>query len=423
MRHDHLLRAGGALLLGLLTLSACTAEHGEEVGSAQQYEPASLSAAEALADVVSASTRFGADSLAASAQGQNVVLSPASIMVALAMLAEGAEGPAAAELDELLGAAGADRTSAFSALQAAVLEYDGDPAAVQEDDLPDTPLLHLANQLVLSDSTSPDQDFLDVLASSFDAGVVTADFTAADSQQLLDEWVHEHTGGMVKESAVETPNNDLVFVLQNAIVMAAQWQVQFDPSNTAERDFTTAAGDTVEAETMQQTFEAAYAEHDDAQVIRLPYTEGFAMDVVLPAEAAAPADFTAQDWTAVDAAFADEAQTIVDLALPTVDLQTNKDLVTLLQSMGAPNTVAGNDLSRIDPAVEINQAAHQTVLTIDEEGTVAAAVTEIAGVTSAPVDPPDSVKMTVDRPYLVRVVHQETNWPLFMASIADPTEG
>ncbi|RJN32097.1 serpin family protein [Nesterenkonia natronophila] len=423
MRHDHLFRTAGALLLGLLTLSACMADHGQEVGSAEEYEPASLSEADALADVVSAATRFGAEALVESAQGQNVVLSPASIMVALAMLGEGAEGPAAAELDELLGAAGADRTSAFSALQAAVLEYDGDPAVVQEDDLPDTPLLHMANQLVLSDSPSPDQDFLDVLASSYDAGVVTADFAAADSQQLLDEWVYEHTGGLVKESAVETPDPDLVFVLLSAIVLAAQWQVQFDPANTAQRDFTTAGGDTVEAETMQQTFEAAYTEHDDAQVIRLPYTEGFAMDVVLPADVAAPADFTDQSWSAVDAAFAEETQTSVDLALPTVDMQNNKDLVTLLKGMGAPNTVAGNDLSRIDPAVEINQAAHQAVLRIDEEGTVAAAVTEIAGVTSAPVDPPDAVEMTVDRPYLVRIVHQETNWPLFMASIADPTEG
>lgn len=436
--HPHRILAGGAGLAALLALTACAAEPTQQLRSGQEYEPASLSEAAALQEVVSATTEFGAESLAEVAQQQNVVLSPASILVVLAMLAEGAAGPAAEELDDLLGASGTERTEAFSALQAAVLTYDGDPALVQEEDLPDTPLLHLANQLVLSDAAAPEEEFLDVLASAYDAGMVTTDFTSAESKQVLDEWVNEHTGGLVEESAVETPDPELVFVLQNAILMAAQWQMQFDPSQTTEREFTTAAGETVEAEMMQQTLEAAYTEHDDAQVIRLPYTEAFAMDIVLPSGNATGAeapvqdwtaqdwtlqDWTAQDWEAVDTAFAGEAETAVDLTLPRVDIETSEDLVSLLQGMGAVETVAGNDLSRIDPAVEISQVAHQAVLTIDEQGTVAAAVTEVAGVTSAPVEPPEAVEMTVDRPYLVRIVHKETNWPLFMAFIADPTAG
>jgi serine protease inhibitor len=91
----------------------------------------------------------------------------------------------------------------------------------------------------------------------------------------------------------------------------------------------------------------------------------------------------------------------------------------VLEYDGEPAAVKEDDL----PDTPLLHLANQAVLTIDEEGTVAAGVTEIAGVTSAPVDPPDSVEMTVDRPYLVRIVHQESNWPLFMASIADPTEG
>ncbi|NDK30954.1 serpin family protein [Nesterenkonia haasae] len=420
MRLDCLGQVCGLSLIGLLTLTSCGG--GEDPRSTVTYEPASLSEAEALTDVVNATTRFGAESLSELAQSQNTVVSPASILLGLAMLAEGAQGPAAEELDGLLGAAGAERTAAFSALQAAVLEYDGDPALVQADELPETPVLHLANQLVLADSTSPDGEFIDVLAASFDAGVVTTDFGAADSQRLLDEWVNEHTGGLIEESAVETPNADLIFVLQNAILMAARWQTQFDPADTAEREFTTIDGDTVEAETMQQTLEAEYMEYDDTQVIRLPYAEAFAMDVVLPPEGSAPTDFTDQDWAAVDAAFASQERTMVELALPAVDLQTGEDLVALLQDLGGPETVAGNDLSLIDPAVEIDQLAHQAVLTVDEEGTVAAAVTEIAGVTSAPVDPPEAVEMTVDRPFALRIVHEETNWPLFMAAIFDPTE-
>ncbi|WP_157983792.1 serpin family protein [Nesterenkonia muleiensis] len=411
---------GAVVLLGSV---ACGGEQDGDLRSDVEYEPASLAEADAIAQVVAASTEFGAESLAELAQGENLVLSPASITVALAMLAEGASGPAAEELEELLGAEGAERSTAFNALRAAALEYDGDPAVVQEDELPDTPVLHLANQLVLNESATPEEDFLDALAAHFDAGVVTTDFGSQDSKNLLDAWVQEHTGGLIEQSAVQAPDAALVFVLQNAILMAAQWQTQFDPSSTSDRDFTTADGGSVQAEMMQRTLETAYTEHDEAQVIRLPYTDGFAMDVVLPAAGSAPEDFTAEDWAAVDDALAGGDRIPVELALPTLDLETSQELVPLLEQMGYAEVIAGNDFSVIGSAVEISQVAHQAVLTVDEQGTVAAAVTEIAGVTSAPVDPPETVKMTVDRPYTLRIVHQETNWPLFMAVINDPTAG
>lgn len=407
----------------ILSAAACGSGGGgeEDLRAEVDYQPASLTEADALAEVVAASTEFGTHALAELAEGENLVLSPASILVALAMLAEGAEGPAAAELDELLGASGEERSSALSALQAAVLEYGGDPAVVQEDELPETPVLHLANQLVLGESADPEEHFLDALAQYYDAGVVTTDFGEQESKDLLDAWVQEHTGGLIEESAVQAPDPEMMFVLQNAILLAAQWESQFSPSSTTDQEFTTAAGDTVETEMMQQLLDAAYTEHDGAQVIRLPYTSGFAMDLVLPTEGVTPQEFTAEDWAAVDHELASDAITPVDLNMPSLDVETSEELVPVLRDLGLGELIAGNDLSAIDPSVQLSQIAHQAVLRVDEEGTVAAAVTEAVGTTSLPMDPPDTVQMTVDRPYTLRIVHQETNWPLFMAVIGDPT--
>lgn len=411
---------GLVLILGATACGSGDAGEGDLRGEVD-YQPASLTQADALAEVVTASAEFGSRALAELDEGENLVLSPASILVALAMLAEGAEGPAAAELDELLGATGQERSAAFSALQAAVLEYDGDPAVVQEDELPETPVLHLANQLVLGEAAEPEAHVLDALAQYYDAGVVTTDFSDQESKDLLDTWVQEHTGGLIEESSVQAPDPEMMFVLQNAILLAAQWESQFDPSATADEDFTTAAGDTVETEMMHQLLDVAYTEHDGAQVIRLPYTSGFAMDVALPAEGVAPEEFTAEEWAAVDEDLSAEASTPVDLSMPSLDLETSQELVPLLEELGFAEVIAGNDLSALDPGVELSQLAHQAVLMVDEEGTVAAAVTEAVGTTSLPVDPPDTVEMTVDRPYTLRIVHQETNWPLFMAVINDPT--
>lgn len=413
--------AGGVVVLALLLTGCGGAGETGQLESEVEYQPASLTEAQALDEVVAASTAFGAQTLSELSAGENLVVSPASLTTALAMLAEGAEGPAEQQLAELLGASGQERSAAFSALQAAVGEYSGDPAVVQEEELPETPVLHLANQLVLSEAAEPDRDFLDALAQHYDAGVVTADFSEEAAKEMLDGWVQEHTGGLIEESAVNAPDPELVFVLQNAILMAAQWESQFDPLSTREQDFRTAEGAVLQTEMMHQTLTADYTEHHGAQVIRLPYIQGFAMDVVLPAEGEAPGEFSAQDWAAVDEVLAAGETELVQLSLPKIDIATSEDVVPLLRELGYGELIAGNDLSAIDPAVFIGQVAHQAVLRVDEEGTVAAAVTEIVGTTSMPLEESEPVEMTVDRPYTLRIVHTETAWPLFMAVVQDPT--
>ena len=67
----------------------------------------------------------------------------------------------------------------------------------------------------------------------------------------------------------------------------------------------------------------------------------------------------------------------------------------------------------------VGQAVQQAVLKVDEEGTRAAAVTEIgleAG--SAPVTPP--AELLVDRPYLFAVGDTVSGLPLFLAAVRDP---
>lgn len=64
----------------------------------------------------------------------------------------------------------------------------------------------------------------------------------------------------------------------------------------------------------------------------------------------------------------------------------------------------------------IDQAWQQGVLKVNEEGTVAAALTEIGFNESASM----GINFTVDRPYLIRTTDAETGWPLFFSHITDP---
>ena len=88
-------------------------------------------------------------------------------------------------------------------------------------------------------------------------------------------------------------------------------------------------------------------------------------------------------------------------------------------SAWAPFSTA-NDLAGILPGAAVGKVAQQAVLRVDEEGTVAAALTEGAVVTS--LEPDGGVAMVVDRPFALRIVHVETGWPLFQGVVNDPSD-
>lgn len=415
--------------VAVLGLAACTTTAtGTELRSEEEHEPVPLQGAAALADAVAATEELGAGLLAGTEPAENRVVSPASVAVALAMLAEGADGASLEALEEALGASGPERAEAFGALQAAVLAYDGDPAIVQEDELPEEPVLHLANRIALDEDfeTLVSSEFLDSLARNFDAGTAVADLGSDSGKEVLDAWVEEHTGGLIEESAIE-PDENLALVLQNAILLAARWQSPFEESDTHAVPFTTGTGEEIEIERMHQAVVLTYAEDDQGQAIRLPYTAGFAMDVYLPPMGSDPAELDASVWDELESAVDNDQQTEVNVGLPLLELQTELGLTGPLSQLGLGDLFDDEtaDLTGITQhagdgeELFVGQAEHQAVLNVDEEGTVAAAVTELGiGVTSAPAPP--EAEMLIDRPYLLRIVHTETGWPLFLAVINDP---
>ena len=420
-----LLRAGiaGLGLFGLLALTGCgggdpSAGLVRADGVPARVVP--VAAAAALPDVVDATRRVGTATLALAPRDDNAVVSPSSLMMALAMLTEGAKGDTLTALDAMFRASGEDRRDAVAALRGALLALDGDPAAATADKLPERPIIHLANQVVVDDEFEPSPEYLKALADVFDAGVQRADLGSQAGKQVLSEWVKHHTGGLIPETAIQ-PNPDLRLVLQDAILLAAAWQTPFEPAGTALRPFTLPDGTGVEAESMFAMQNFGYAEVDGWRAVRLPYVEALHSDVLLPPEGTDPADVTPELLAKVTAALDAAQSQLVTLTLPTLDLgPTTLDLLEVLPAIGAPVLCEdGPDLSGMGPGdLCVLQAAQQTVLKVDEAGTVAAAVTEIGvGETSAPMP---QQELFFDRPYLFTISHSDTDWPLFLAAVRDP---
>lgn len=431
-KHSAHLAAFSVVVPLSLALAACggTDPGADVLRSDAERKTVTVSDASAVPAVVAATDRLGRSMLepAAPPAGSdcsvpgepNAVVSPASLAVALAMITEGADTTTLDALDAALGATGEARTDAFNALSAAVGKYDGDPAVVQEEELPVTPLLHLANQAVLDDELTPHGSYLDALAKGFGAGVPQTDLGSDEGKALLDAWANEHTGGLIDKSAI-SPDPDLRLVLQNAILFAARWQQPFIETRDAE-PFTLADGTEVQAEAVWGALDVPYASYDGWQVARLPYTEGFHADVLLPPadgtdSSALPDDDT---WATLDTALSSAEPRSVTLTMPSLDIKTEPtNLCAALYDAGLDELYDAPDLSGIsDQDLALTQAFQQVVLQVGPEGTVAAALTE-AGMTETSV-PLGEVTMTVDRPYLLRLTHTQTSWPLFLAAIGDP---
>ena len=410
---------------------------GLQVGSGVRAAVA-LDRAGGVVPVVAATWRAGFAALATSDDPGGAVVSPASLAVALAMLAEGASGDSAGTLDAVLGASGDARTDAVNALTASLARWEGDPAAVRAKHPPKAPMVHLANQVVVDDDQRLAEPYLDRLVTGYGAGVLVTDLSSATGKKDLDAWVNKNTGGLVKESAI-VPDDQLVLVLQNAIALAARWSTQFEATGTHDVPFTLPSGEQVDVSTMHQRGWYAYAEAGGWRGLRLEYAPsaadtnpagGLHADVILaPEGSSAAANPAAADPAAVAALTAAldtaDAHTDVELALPRLDMTTKVDLRSALRVMGlghllSPDT-AGLDGLLVDPPGPpyLGQAWQQAVLQVDEEGTRAAAVTEL-GVAAGAAPAQRPVEFLVDRPYLMVVGDSSTDWPLFLAAVADP---
>ncbi|MGC5627159.1 serpin family protein [Georgenia sp. Z1344] len=375
-------------------------------------EPADPAALDAH---VAAVSDLGAE-LAATAEDESLVVSPASAATMLAILAAGAEGETLAELETLLGGGSSDVLASIGDLRAVRADLEVDPAAGDLDPWPDSPVLHLADQVAVREGVTPGDAWL---TSVEGLGAEVVEASPDELPGLLDEWVALHTGGLVEESAI-TPDASTGLVVQDAVLLHASFEPRFSGSATEDLPFTLADGSEVTVPTMRAERPLPWAETEVATATSLDLEGGLDVQVVLPAEGTAPSELTAEDWNALDDALTSGDEALVDLGLPRADLATTTNLMSALPGLGAESFAdGGGELGGIFEGAFVDEAVQQATLEVTEQGVVAAAVSETDAAGAIP-PPPETRELIVDRPYALRVVDGETGWVLVHAVVADP---
>lgn len=376
-------------------------------------------AAEAIND-------FGLELLReATAHDANAVLSPASIMLALAMARTGARGDTAAEMDEVMrGAASDDNASWLNALDAALAARSGTFKDRLNKDA--DVLLRIANQSFAQADFPWEATYLEALAARFGAGLRLVDFArnAEGARRDVNAWVAEETEERIPELLPDGTVDALTrLVLVNAIYLKAAWFSPFEEKTTGPGTFHRLDGSRVDVPTMHVTASFRYAERNGWQAVELPYVgRQLAMLIVLPDNLSAfEAAIDGAGLETIAAALEDRR---VKLSLPRFGIESKLDLNNVLMAMGMPLAFDPEraDFSGITSVDDlyVSGVIHQANIDVDEEGTEAAAATGVVmGNTSMP---PEPVPMTVDRPFLFALRDLETGAILFLGRVVEPME-
>ncbi len=361
----------------------------------------------------------------------NLLFSPYSISQALAMTYAGAEGQTAEQMASTLHFTLDQHTlpAAFQTLNddlvtrgtANASEY-GDPARA----------LYIANGLWGEQTFPFSPEFSQELAEYYGAPLQPAEFKNDPDgvRAAIDAWVADHTegkiDGIVPEGAL-TPDSRLV--LANAIYFYGGWLQTFDESATADDDFHLADGSTASVPFMYQQDEFAYADAGNFRVVELPYQgSGFTFTVILPDEGQFDAVESGLDAATLDAALAQVSNHQIDLYLPKFEFDSSASLAQTLTAMGMTDAFDPNaaDFSGMlgagapEPLV-ISDVLHKAFISLDEEGTEAAAGTAVivAAGAGAPSDEPP-IEVRADRPFIFLIRDTQTGAVLFMGRMMDP---
>ena len=244
---------------------------------------------------------------------------------------------------------------------------------------------------------------------------------AEAARAAINAAVGQQTRGQITDLLPAGSVQGLGWMLTDAIYLNAHWARPFDHARTVAGSFTTAAGSTVRPEFLHGVGDYKYADAGGWTAVSLPYLGGRLAMIALRPDGN-PAGLPGHRPSALNRVISLLAVSPVGLALPKVRLSSKADMAGLLSSLGMGVAFGPDaDFGGMAPnAAALGVVEHAATLRVDEKGTVAAAATAVGVGVAIAVPHRDVV---FDRPYLLLVRDTVTGEPLFLARVADPSQG
>ena len=416
IRHGLMASLTVLLALVLLLPAGCATVRASDLMTGVKAAEWPAQPAEPSTDFRTALSSFSWNLLQQSAKNKgNILISPASVFLALAMTLNGADTTT--------------RSAMLTALAAGNLTLEQVNTASRDwmtvlMQTKQNTRLTIANSIWYRKGFQPDPAFLQRNADYFNAAARSLDFGSKTAPDTINGWVKSATNNLI-DKMIDQIDPQVVMYLINAVYFKAEWLTAFDAKDTLARTFKAPDGEK-SVKFMNRTGQMEYLTVQGGQGVRLPYKDGrYAFVAVLPDESTSPRDLagslTAAGWDAMLKA----GQAVkISLSLPKYEVRYEDSLVNELKNLGM--TVAFDpgqadfSLMNADRAKNlfISEVKHKTFCRVDELGTEAAAATSVEmRVTGMPVS---DKTLIFDRPFLYGIVDTNTGLPLFLGILENP---
>ena len=341
------------------------------------------------------------------------LVSPLSVIVALGMTANGANGETKEEFEKLFGFS-VDEANAYLYTLAHSL-YNGDGAKVE-----------LANSIWFGKDgrIAVHDDFLQINKNYYDAQAYEEDFFSQKTVDKINKWVSKHTDKMI-DQIIDSIDPDTVMLLINALVFDALWSKPYENFQCQKGTFN--AYDKSKSDATFMRSEETLIRTKNAIGFRKYYKNGYEFVAMLP-------DGDVIDY--VNSLTGDELGKILSgkqndygyrakAYLPKFEYDYDVSLYKALESMGLKKAFSSSeaDLSGIGSSpwgnLYIGDVLHKTHIEMTQAGTRAAAVTAVEILAESVAGPKKLVDVKLDRPFVYYIVDCNTSLPIFMGVVTE----
>lgn len=358
------------------------------------------------------------------AGNQNTVFSPYSITQAVAMLGLGANGNTLGGIRQALSLS-LSPTQLAPALNAIDLRLAAETSGAATNGAGSSPSLSIVNDVWTQDGFAILPRYLDALALNFGAGVRPLDFVGAadDARKTINSYIARQTNNRIPDlMPAGSISADTRLVLTNAVWFKAKWQSPFPSANSQTRPFIGYTAGVSAVPFMSQRTTLEYAQSGDYQAVSLPYSGGaLSMLIIMPPPGTFNTFLSGLTAAKLDEIARNLSAQPVALSLPKFRVDTSARLGPALKALGMIDAFspANADLSGIDGRRDlfVSAAEHKAYLSVDEDGTEAAAATGLGVSTTAIAVPTPAVPFNVDHPFLFMLQERNTGLVLFLGKV------
>ncbi len=343
-------------------------------------------------------------------QGENIVISPFSIVSALTMTANGAAGETLKEMEEVLGGSAENLSGYFHNYNSKKDEGIG-----------------IANAIWFKDSKSlkMNPEFMKKSKAYFGSGIYKAPFDKTTKDEI-NGWVSNKTGGMIPKILEKIPDNAIIYLV-NALSFKKEWAepypvVEISDTSSDSYNFTTESGEIRKAIYLYS--DENYFLEDDKAIGFMKHYKGnrYAFVALLPNKGITLSEYIdALNGAKLSSTLKNAKSITVNAKLPKFKHEYKNELNEVLKEMGIKKAFKGADFKNMAVSADniaISRVIHKSFIDLNESGTSAAAVTVVEMKEGSKMVE-ETKTVNLDRPFLYMIYDTEENVPLFIGTVED----